>query len=156
HLQTLPLHDALPISLYWNSFFTASYTLSRTVTDCSDAQIIPLSNVLEWIMELTASLISAVSSIMTGVFPAPTPRAGFPDEYADFTIPGPPVARIRSESLMTVVVSSREGASIHPMIPSGAPAFTAASSTTLAAAIVHFLAAGWGLMMIALVVCRQT
>ena len=106
-------------------------------------------------IELTAILTSAVSSIMTGVFPAPTPRAGFPDEYADFTIPGPPVARIRSESLMTVVVSSSDGASIHPMIPSGAPAFTAASRTTFAAAMVLFFAAGWGLMIMAFLVFRQ-
>ena len=34
------------------------------------------------------------------------------------------------------------------MIPSGAPAFTAASSTTLAASAVHFLARGCGLMII--------
>ena len=129
--------------------------LSRTVTDCSEAQIIPLSNVLEWMMEFTAFLMSAVSSMMTGVFPGPTPTAGFPEEYADFTIPGPPVARIRSESFITVVVSSSDGASIHPIIPSGAPAFTAASRTTLAASIVHFFAAGWGLMMIAFLVFRQ-
>ena len=31
-------------------------------------------------------------------------------------------------------------------MPSGAPAATAASSTTFAAAMVHFLARGWGLM----------
>ena len=53
---------------------------SITVTDCSEAQIMPLSKVLEWMIELTAILISAVSSIITGVFPAPTPKAGFPEE----------------------------------------------------------------------------
>ena len=36
--------------------------------------------VLEWMMELTASLMSAVSSMMTGVLPAPTPSAGLPEE----------------------------------------------------------------------------
>ena len=41
------------------------------------------------------------------------------------------------------------------MIPSGAPAFTAASRTTLAAAIVDALAAGCGLMMIAFLVFKQ-
>ena len=121
--------------------------LSSTVTDCSEAQIIPLSNVLEWMMELTAILISAESSMITGVLPGPTPSAGFPEEYADLTIPGPPVARISSESLITVVVSSNDGTSIHPMIPSGAPAF--------AAAIVHAFAAGCGLMMIAFLVFKQ-
>ena len=40
--------------------------------DCSEAQIMPLSKVLEWMMELTESLMSAVSSMMTGVLPAPT------------------------------------------------------------------------------------
>lgn len=28
-----------------------------------------------------------------GTLPAPTPKAGFPVEYADLTMPGPPVAR---------------------------------------------------------------
>jgi len=60
-----------------------------------------------------------------------------------------------SASLITVFVSSSDGASIHPMIPSGAPAFTAASSTTFAAAIVHSFAAGCGLMMIAFLVFKQ-
>ena len=74
--------------------------------------------------------ISAELSIIAGVLPAPTPIAGFPLEYAAFTIPGPPVARIQSASRITVWVSSREGMSIHPIIPSGAPAATAASRTT--------------------------
>ena len=65
-------------------------------------------------------------------------------------MPGPPVARIRSASLITSLVSSSEGTSIHPMIPSGAPALTAAYSTTLAAAMVQFLARGCGEMMIEL------
>ena len=50
------------------------------MTDCSLAQIMPLSKVLEWRMELTAILMSAVSSRMTGVLPGPTPRAGLPEE----------------------------------------------------------------------------
>ena len=126
--------------------------LSRTVTDCSEAQIIPLSNVLEWMIEFTAILISAVSSMITGVLPGPTPSAGFPEEYADLTIPGPPVARMMSASFITRFVSSRLGTSIHPMMPSGAPAFTAASRTTLAASIVLPFARGCGLMMIAFLV----
>lgn len=113
-----------------------------TITDCSEAQIIPLSNVFEWMIELTARTTSAVSSIMAGVLPAPTPSAGFPDEYAALTIPGPPVARIISASFISVSVSSRDGISIHPIMPFGAPAFTAASRTTFAAAIVDFLALG--------------
>ena len=66
--------------LYKNSFLTSSYTSSTTITDCSEAQIIPLSNVFDIIIEETAILISAVSSITAAVFPGPTPKAGLPDE----------------------------------------------------------------------------
>ncbi len=116
----------------------------------------PLSNVLEWIIELTARTISAVSSMMAGVLPAPTPTAGLPEEYAALTIPGPPVARIISASFMTRFVISRLGVSIHSMMPSGAPALTAASRITFAAAAVDCLARGWGLMMIAFLVLRAS
>ena len=61
-------------------------------------------------------------------------------------MPGPPVARMRSASLMTVFVISSEGMSIQAMMFSGAPAATAASSTMRAAIIVEFFAFGWGLM----------
>ena len=54
--------------------------LSTATMACSEAQITPLSNVLLNNIELTAILISAVSSITAGVFPAPTPKAGFPEE----------------------------------------------------------------------------
>ncbi len=101
-------------------------------------------------MELTASRISAVSSMIAGVLPAPTPTAGFPLEYAAFTIPGPPVARMISASFIIRLVISRLGTSIQPMISSGAPAATAASNTIFAAAMVHPFARGWGLMMIPL------
>ena len=50
------------------------------MTDCSEAQIIPLSKVLDIIIEETARTISAVSSITAGVFPGPTPKAGLPLE----------------------------------------------------------------------------
>ncbi len=45
--------------------------------------------------------------------------------------------------------------SIQLIMPSGAPAATAASRTTLAASIVLFLALGWGLIMIPFLVLRQ-
>ena len=112
------------------------------MTDCSEAQIIPLSKVFEWMMELTARVMSAVSSMIAGVLPAPTPRAGLPDEYAALTMPGPPVARMISASLMRRLVMSRLGTSIQLMIFSGAPAATAASSTSFAAAMVDFFALG--------------
>jgi len=94
----------------------------------------------------------ADSSIIAGVFPAPTPNAGFPLEYAAFTIPGPPVAKIVSDLLINIFVNSKDGTSIHEIIPSGAPASTAASNTIFAASIVHFLALGWGLIIIAFLV----
>ena len=65
-------------------------------------------------------------------------ECGFSWEYAALTIPGPPVARIISASFISVSVSSRDGISIQPIMPFGAPAFTAASRTTFAAAIVDF------------------
>ena len=120
------------------------------MTDCSDAQIMPLSNVLLWIIELTAKTMSADSSMIAGVLPAPTPNAGFPDEYAALTMPGPPVAKMMSASFIKRFVISRLGTSIQEMMFSGAPAATAASSTTFAAAIVDLRARGCGLMTIAL------
>ncbi len=125
------------------------------ITDCSEAQIIPLSKVLEWIIELTAKVISALSSMIAGVLPAPTPRAGLPLEYAALTIPGPPVANMVSTLVISRFVSSSEGTSIQLIIPSGAPAATAASYTVLAAAIVEFFALGWGLMIQPLRVLRH-
>ena len=86
------------------------------------------------------------------MLPAPTPNAGFPDEYAAFTIPGPPVAKMISAFFITSFVSSREGTSIQPIIFSGAPAFTAASRTIFAASIVEFFARGCGLIIIAFLV----
>ena len=132
-----------------------SYILSTNITDCSDAHIIPLSNVFECIIEFTASSISADSSIIAGVFPAPTPSAGFPLEYADFTIPGPPVAKIVSTDCINIFVNSNDGTSIHAIIPSGAPAFTAASNTIFAASIVDFLALGCGLIIIPFLVFKH-
>ena len=70
-------------------------------------------------------------------------------------MPGPPVARMMSAVFMSVFVISREGTSIQPMMPSGAPALTAASRTTFAAAMVQPLARGWGEIMIPLRVFRQ-
>ena len=70
-------------------------------------------------------------------------------------MPGPPVARMQSESFMTVCVRARDGTSIQLMMPSGAPAATAASRTVFAAAIVLFFARGCGEMMMALRVFKQ-
>lgn len=104
----------------------------------------PLSKVFERTIEDTASRTSAVSSITAGVLPAPTPRAGWPDEYAAETMPGPPVARIRltSGAFMSAADTAEEGCSTHEMISGGAPAAMAASRTTLAASTVHLAARG--------------
>ena len=85
-----------------------------------------------------------------GVFPAPTPIAGLPEEYAALTIPGPPVARMMSASFISRLVISRLGASIQSMTPLGAPAASAASRMMRAASAVQFFARGCGLMIIAL------
>ena len=106
-------------------------------------------------IELTARTMSALSSMIAGVLPAPTPRAGLPELYAALTIPGPPVARMMSASFIRVFVISSDGTSIHSMIPSGAPALTAASKTICAARTVLFFARGWGEMMIPLRVFKE-
>ena len=60
-----------------------------------------------------------------------------------------------SALLITSFVNSSEGTSIQLMMPSGAPALTAASKTTFAAAIVQFLARGCGEMIIAFLVFKE-
>ena len=47
---------------------------------CSEAQIMPLSKVLEWMMDSTAIRRSALSSMTTLQLPGPTPMAGVPEE----------------------------------------------------------------------------
>ena len=77
--------------------------------------------------------MSAVSSIIAGLLPGPTPRAGFPELYAAATMPGPPVAKMVSASCIRVLVSSIEGLSTQQMMSRGSPAFSAASRTIRAA-----------------------
>ena len=59
----------------------------------------------------TACCKFAVQPISTGTLPGPTPMAGVPDEYADFTKPLPPVARISptSGACMSACVVSLDG-----------------------------------------------
>ena len=75
-----------------------------------------------------------------GTFPAPTPRAGLPQEYAARTIALPPVARISATPgwFMSSPDASSEGSAIHWMQFFGAPAATAASRTIFAAATEQF------------------
>ena len=93
--------------------------------------------------------------MIAGVLPAPTPMAGFPDEYAARTICGPPVAKMMSDSFISSADKATDGVSIQPMIFSGAPALTAASKRILAAAIVHFFARGWGDIISPFLVFKQ-
>mmetsp|Transcript_27955 Transcript_27955/g.69795 ORF Transcript_27955/g.69795 Transcript_27955/m.69795 type:complete len:247 (+) Transcript_27955:2453-3193(+) len=106
----------------------------------------PQSNVLLRRMELTASGMSAVSSMTAGVLPAPPPIAGLPDEYAALTNPPAPVATTMEALLccMSVLHISTVGMSIQPMQFSGAPASTAASLTIFAVAMVHRAVRGCG------------
>ena len=73
-------------------------------------------------------------------------------------MPGPPVAKIRLMCgwCISALESGMVGFSIQPIMPSGAPAATAASNTILAAAMVHFLARGWGENTIPLRVLRAS
>ena len=47
-------------------------------------------------------------SIITGTFPAPTPKEGLPEEYADLTIAPPPVATTTSAHFINSCVFSTE------------------------------------------------
>ena len=63
------------------------------------------------------------------------PIAGFPEEYANLTKEGPPVANMRSMLgwLINAFEMASVGSSTNPIISGGAPALTAASKTILAA-----------------------
>ena len=105
------------------------------IAACSEAHTMPLSKLLLSTMSLTARPNLALASMYAGTLPAPTPRAGFPQEYAARTIALPPVARISATPgcSMSLPVFSIEGASTHWMQFSGAPAAMAASRTISAA-----------------------
>jgi hypothetical protein len=55
---------------------------SKSTTELSEEQLAAKSSVLEMRIFSAASSRSAVSSTVTTQLPAPTPRAGVPDEYA--------------------------------------------------------------------------
>src|SRR5271169_1300002 len=114
--------------------------------------MVPLSKVLETMMSTMAVFRSAVFSRYTGVFPAPTPSAGFPELYAALTTPGPPVASINPTSLcfITYALSCRVGDSRQVKTPSGAPCFTAVSYMILTASEQQRHAFGCGLKITAL------
>ncbi len=73
-------------------------------------------------------------------------------------MPGPPVAKMQAMFGWCNNASdiSIEGASIHPIISFGAPASTAASKITFAAAIVDFVARGCGENTIPFLVFKQS
>src|SRR6476646_9802677 len=105
----------------------------------------PLSNALDSTTSLTARCSLALFSMEAGTLPAPTPSAGFPHEYAARTMALPPVARMSAMPgwFISAVVAAIDGCSTHWMQCSGAPAATAASRTTRAAATDDACALGW-------------
>ena len=119
-------------------------------------QRIELSNALLSIIRAAVFARSAVASTNTGTFPGPTPIAGFPLRYADRTTGVPPVATTTSvrSSVIKALINGIEGSSTIWMMPSGAPAATAASDIALAAATQTFFAIGCGLMMMELRVIK--
>ena len=104
----------------------------------------PLSFVLLIREFKAASAISAVSSITIVAFPAPTPSAGFPEPYADFTIAGPPVAIVRSQVDIISCASGILGLAIDCRISSGIPNFLRVHRIILTTSFVVFLLAGCG------------
>src|SRR6218665_3067976 len=94
----------------------------------------------------------AMFLVWAGALPGPTPMAGFPDEYAALTMGPPPVAITTATwgERIKVSTSGMLGLSMHWMSPGGAPAACAAASSFLAASLQHRLAAGCGLITMAL------
>src|SRR5262252_5465486 len=96
-----------------------------------------------------ASSTFAVSSTTIVAFPAPTPYAGLPDEYAAFTMAGPPVAIVRSQEDIRYFASGMLGRSTHCSTSSGTPCFFKAARIARTASFVVFLPAGCGEKMTA-------
>ena len=95
-------------------------------------------------MSLTARMSLKFLSMYAGALPAPTPKAGLPQVYAALTMPLPPVPgswQPRDDSSARSG-ASMEGCSIHCMQFLGAPASSAASRMTMAAASEHSWACG--------------
>ena len=59
-----------------------------------------------------------------------------------------------SDDCISKLLNSSDGTSIHAIIPSGAPASTAAANTIFAAFIVHSFALGCGLIIIPFLVFK--
>src|SRR5690606_738829 len=116
----------------------------------------PLSKAFDSTMSLTARLSFADFSTYAGTLPAPTPSAGLPHEYAARTIALPPVARMSATPgwFMSVLVAVIDGWATHWTQCAGAPAATAASRTTRAAATEEAWAPGWNANTIGLRVLR--
>ena len=83
HVNYFPLHINLNGEDYLDNI---TITPEQVYQEYYDHKVLPKTSAvnveeyMEWMMELTASTTSAVSSMMAGVLPAPTPRAGVPEE----------------------------------------------------------------------------
>jgi hypothetical protein len=97
------------------------------------------------IAELRAACAtSAVSSMTIVALPAPTPYAGLPELYAAFTIAGPPVAIVRSHTLINSRASGMLGRSTHCRRSAGAPAASSAARITRTVSLDVLRLAGCG------------
>src|SRR5213078_949787 len=91
-------NHTLPVAS--NDSSATRYLPSGTSTNCSCEQMMPLSNEAPATIFAAASAKSTSLSTMTGTFPAPTPKEGLPEEYADFTMAAPPVATTTSTTFI--------------------------------------------------------
>ena len=97
-----------------------------------------------------------VFSTYAGTLPAPTPKAGFPHEYAALTIALPPVAKIVAIPgwFINALVAYIDLIDNHWIQFSGAPAAIAASLITIAACFELSWALGWNEKMIGFLVFK--
>lgn len=103
---------------------TASRLTVSTIIDCSDAQIVPLSKVLNPLfVSLHEEHLRFVRCRLVHY-----QIAGVPEEYAALTIAFPPVAKIKFVSLFFInsLVACMVGVLMTETQPSGAPAAIAA------------------------------
>ncbi len=131
---------------------------SVTISTDSLVHRIELSKLLLSAIRVAALARSAVPSTSTGTLPGPTPMAGFPELYAARTTAAPPVATITlvRSSAISALISGTDGSSTTWMMPSGAPAATAAAASVRAASAEHSRASGCGLTTTALRVIRAS
>ena len=126
---------------YASEYIYNAYKNTKTCGVVEEDSVYGIKKIAEPI-GLIAAVIPTTNPTSTAIFKT---LIALKTRNAIIISPHPPVARMMSASFITRFVSSRLGTSIHPMMPSGAPALTAASRTTFAASIVLPFARGCGL-----------